>query len=68
MSFATKGSKLLPKDVQKLKIDLEISERAKPGLVKVKVCGGEIWSGLGSRLGQKEVGRLGYDLENGKNL
>ena len=41
-------------------------ERARPGLVKVKVCGGEIWSGLGSRLGQKEVGRLGYDLENGK--
>ena len=59
---------MLPNDVQQLKIELRISVRAKPGFVKVKVCGGKIWSGLGSRLGQKEVGRLGYDLENGKIL
>ena len=38
-------------------------EKRKPGIIKVKVCGGEIRSGLSSGLCQKEICRLGNNLK-----
>ena len=47
----------------KIKITKNIIVWGKPGIIEVKVCGGEIRAGLSSRLCQKEICGLGNNLK-----